>query len=645
MKKIKTLNKLLSSLILLSPLAGIGFNNQYENTQKVITENDSALNGYFNLVGDQRLMGEITVNVDGTAITGYVSGEGNLVVDSDITEIRGGAFSANKNITSLDLSKATSLTTIGENSLNASSLTGELFIPQNLSSIPTNTFDGNNFSSIYVSVLNRNFSLATNLGSDAKVLISGTDGIWKGDTKVILTLRSDIVIPPTISDIVANAFENKSIKKLDLSNAINLLSIGAKAFSNVNLQDYIYIPKRLQKIDSQAFSFNFNLRSVNLDKENKNFSLAKNLGNSRVLITGTDGIFDNYSFAVGSLAFGNITVPDTMTSLLDSSFVASPITSLDFSKAKYLETIGNYAFSECQNLSSNIVIPNSLIRINSYAFQNSNINGVDFKSAKNLTTINTNAFNCANISGELFIPEKLSTIGADAFTITKLTSVNVDQSNINFSKATNLGPNAQVLLTGTEAIFKDTSTSVFAAGEIIIPSNITTIASNAFSGKNITKLDLTIATSLTTIGSYAFSRCYDLKGNIVLSRKITQVGSFSFAFDNIDNLVFLSETPPTFESDWQPTVLGKVYVPSQPAKEAYIGKEHFGLTEQQIEIGIPKENNTSSREQIILGITLGLGIPIIIAGCIIVYLLATRDQKPKSKSKAKQKTKIKIRKI
>ena len=112
MKKIKTINKLLSSLTLLSPLAGIGFNNQYQDTQKVITENDSAPNGYFNLVGDQRLMGEITVTVEGTAITGYVSGEGNLVVDSDITEIRGGAFSANKNITSLDLTQATSLTTI-----------------------------------------------------------------------------------------------------------------------------------------------------------------------------------------------------------------------------------------------------------------------------------------------------------------------------------------------------------------------------------------------------------------------------------------------------------------------------------------------------------------------------------------------------
>ena len=113
MKKIKTFNKLLSSLTLLSPLSGIGFNNQYQNTQKVITENNSILNSYFNSVGDQRTMGDITVTVDGTKITGYVTGTGNLVVDSDITEIQTDSFSQNENFTALDLSQATSLTTIG----------------------------------------------------------------------------------------------------------------------------------------------------------------------------------------------------------------------------------------------------------------------------------------------------------------------------------------------------------------------------------------------------------------------------------------------------------------------------------------------------------------------------------------------------
>ena len=71
MKKIKTLNKLLNSLTLLSPLSGIGFNNQYQNTQKVITENINALNNYFSTNAQPVQMGDIYVNLDDTGTNGW----------------------------------------------------------------------------------------------------------------------------------------------------------------------------------------------------------------------------------------------------------------------------------------------------------------------------------------------------------------------------------------------------------------------------------------------------------------------------------------------------------------------------------------------------------------------------------------------
>ena len=150
MKKIKTINKLLSSLTLLSPLSGIGFNNQYENTQKVITENNSVLNGYFNSVGDQRPMGDITVDVEGTTITDYVSGTGNLVVDSDITVIGLTAFVDNTSITSLDLSNATNLTTISSSAFeNCQNLTGDLVIPSSVEYIGNLAFTSINLDNLY----------------------------------------------------------------------------------------------------------------------------------------------------------------------------------------------------------------------------------------------------------------------------------------------------------------------------------------------------------------------------------------------------------------------------------------------------------------------------------------------------------------
>ena len=127
MKKIKTFNKLLSSLTLLSPLSGIGFNSQYQNTQKVITENCFSFNNYTNLNAEPVQMGDIWVTVndvqmgdiwvtvndsDPTIITGYSSGDGDFIINENITQIDTNSFSNKKNITSLDLSYATNLTSI-----------------------------------------------------------------------------------------------------------------------------------------------------------------------------------------------------------------------------------------------------------------------------------------------------------------------------------------------------------------------------------------------------------------------------------------------------------------------------------------------------------------------------------------------------
>ena len=410
MKKIKTINKLLSSLTLLSPLSGIGFNNQYENTQKVITENS-----YFNSVGDQRPMGDITVNVEGTIITGYVSGTGNLVVDSDITEIAANAFKSNSNINGLDLSNATSLTTIGNHAfVQCSNLTGDLFIPSSVTSIGQLICSRTNITSITIDPSNTTYSLAKNLGSSACVVLSGTDGIWKDDSK-----------------------------------------------------------------------------------------------------------------SIGGLALGDIVIPSNVTSIRDDAFYNTNITSLDLSQATSLTTIegdGTYgeqgAFSYCQNLTGDLVIPSNVTSIGYYAFYKTKITSLDLSNATNLNSIGDSAFSdCLNLTGDL-----------------------------------------------------------------VIPSSVTNIGNNAFDDTNITSLDLTNATSLTTIDNSAFYYCSNLTGDIIIPSNVTSIGRSAFANSTIDNLYFLSETPRTsFGASWQPTLNGN-----------------------QIEIS-SKNSNTG----LILGLIFGLGIPIL----------------------------------
>ena len=272
MKKIKTFNKLLSSLTLLSPLSGVGFNNQYESTQTVITENNKSLNNYFSS-NSQVVMGDITVTVDGTRITGYDSGEGKLVVNSEITEIAASSF-GDRPITGLDLTKATSLTTIGQSAFMSTTkaLSGELFIPQKLSSIGPDAFLGNSFDSIRVDKKNKNFVLASNVGPNGYILINGNKSELTDDSVIIKDLTlGDLVFPSTMTKIADNMFENcRTIRTINFSNATNLTTIGQSAFNScLNISSIILSPY-ITTIKESAFqeSYANNKETFKLDLSN-----------------------------------------------------------------------------------------------------------------------------------------------------------------------------------------------------------------------------------------------------------------------------------------------------------------------------------------------------------------------------------------
>ncbi len=423
MKKIKTINKLLSSLTLLSPLSGIGFNNQYENTQKVITENsNNSLNNHIaSQTNAQREMGGITVNVEGTRITGYVSGTGDLVVDSDITEIAASAFQSNSNINGLDLSNATRLTTIENHAFySCSSLTGDLVIPSSVTSI------------------------------------------------------------------------------------------------------------------------------------------------------------ENYAFTY------------------------TRFTSLDLSQATNLTTIGEWCFTYCSSLTGNLVIPSSLTSIGETAFAETNITSLDFSNAINLTVINSSFCFCSNLTGDLKLPLSIKEISpiagteGGAFGSTKITSVNLyELTNLTIIGSYSFASNSKL------------------TGEVIIPSSVTEIRSNAFNSTNITSLDLSNATSLTTIRIGVFEGCTNLSGDLVIPSSVTSIAARAFSGVTLDNLYFSSKTPPKFENKWKPTITGKVYVPSEAAKEAYLKEDNFGFDADQIDLWTPPESKSNTG--LVLGLVFGLGIPIILA--------------------------------
>ena len=368
----------------------------------------------------------------------------------------------------------------------------------------------------------------------------------------------------------------------------------------------------ITEISNNSFQWNNNIQLLDLS-------------NATSLTTFGTGAFDN----CWNLS-GDLVIPSSVTSIEGYAFYTTKITSLDLSQATSLTTIGNNAFKNCLNLSGDITIPSNVTSIGNEAFEATKITSLNLSNATSLTTIGYSAFiTCPNLTGDLVISASVTSIGNRAFSNTNITSIKIDPSNKNFSFVTNLGPNAKVLVSGSDGIWKDDSMSAgsLASGDIVIPSNISTISIDAFYGSNITSLDLSNATSLTSIRDDAFHNCLKLNGNLTIPSKVTNILGGAFYACKADNLYFISETPPEFNGNWGPILNGKVYVPSETAKEAYLGAPNFGFTEDQIEIGLPPEPTPEkSYIPLIFALLIALGIPIVLAVAFIIWY-ATRKKK------------------
>ena len=464
MKKIKTINKLLSSLTLLSPLSGIGFNSQYQATQKIITENsNSSLNNYFSSNAQEK-MGDIYVNLDetGKIIQSYASGTGSLVIADYITQIADNAFKSCSNlsgnllipssvtsigyqafyitnITSLDLSNATSLTTIGDYAFRfCSNLSGDLVIPSSVTNIGYDAFGDTKLTSFNVHQNNTAYSSATNLGPNAKVLISGTDGLWKDDSVTVGGLAlGDIVIPNSITSIAQEAFQYTRITSLDLSQATSLTTIEGDGSGG----------------ESGAFS-----------------GCEELIGN--LVIPSSLTTIGQYAFHRTKITSLDLSQATSLTTISDNAFRRTKITSLDLSQATNLTTIGFSAFADSSSLTGNLVIPSSVINIHNYAFNYTKITSLDLSQATSLTAIGDGAFSgCEELIGNLVIPSSVTSIGRSAFAYTSITSLDLSQ--------------ATSLTTIWDYAFQNCSNLT---GDLVIPFSVTSIGSSAFANDTLDNL-------------------------------------------------------------------------------------------------------------------------------------------------------------
>ena len=395
--------------------------------------------------------------LNGTLVT-------DLVIPSTVTEIKDYAFRSCNSLTSVT-------------------------IPNSVTSIGSRAFGGcSALTSVnYLGTIEQWCNIS--FGDDGSNPLNYAKNLYLNGTLV-----TEIVIPSTVTEIKAYAFEYcTSLTSVTIPDSVT--SIGSSAFEHCTSLTSVTIPSSVTSIGSNAFYYCTSLTEINF-----NATAMNDLSSSNEVFfcAGKNG--DGIKVTIGK----NVTkIPAYLfypsASNMSSSY-SPKITSVIFEEGSVCESIGSYAFEYCTSLTS-VTIPDSVTSIGNYAF----------KYCTSLTSITVDENNTAykSIDGSLYskdgkkliqyavgkndtsftIPDGVTSIESYAFEYcTLLTSVTIPDS---------------VTEIGSYAFYNCTSLTsvVFEKGSVC-----ESIGNSAFHSCN-SLTSITIPNSVTEIGYAAFSGC------------------------------------------------------------------------------------------------------------------------------------------
>ncbi|MDR0853548.1 MAG: leucine-rich repeat protein [Clostridiales Family XIII bacterium] len=447
----------------------------------------------------------------------------------NVTNIGNAAF-WNTSITSVDLSNASNLMTIGSDAFGScfsldtldlgsvetigylafaycSGLT-DLTIPGSVTSIGGSAFGScSNLDSLVIS------GDLDEIGANAFANCVGlSDVIIKGNVASIGNnafgncSNLSLIFSEDVDTICSNAFfACNSITDLVISEGVE--TIGDLAFAYCSGLTELTIPSSVTSIGGSAFGSCSNLErlviSGDLDEIGANaFANCSSL--SDVLIKGNVASIGNNAF--GDCSNLSLVFSEDVDTISDNAFFAcNSLTNLDLGG---VETIGEFAFAYCSGLTE-LTIPSSVTSIGGSAFGScSNLERLVISNG--VKEIGVNAFaNCSDLTGKLTIPGSVNTLGFGAFA--------------NCSDLTGLALSKGV---------KEIGDNVFAycsslTGKLTIPSSVKSIGTSAFNGcSNLA--GLVISEGVETIGDLAFAYCSSLTGDLTIPDSVKSIGNSAF---------------------------------------------------------------------------------------------------------------------
>ena len=434
-----------------------------------------------------------------------------------------------------------------------------------------------------------------------------------------------INIPKGVKSIEGWTFyECSSLQSINIPNGVT--HIGKSAFNNCRTLTSITLPNTLESIDDWSFRTCISLKSIIIPSSvtyigesvfesctfaKDNFVNQSTLNEvdhdywgAKIIETEEEnnGLFIKDNVVVGCRkSVKSVSIPNSITAIADSAFCDCSLTSITIPTS--VKSIGKYAFANCDSLRSitipygvkiietstfaycrslaSITLPNSVTNIGVMAFY-SCIGLTSITIPNSATSIESSAFSGCSSLVAITIPKNVVNIGNGAFSSCRsLKSIVVRSGNPNYDSRNNCNA---IIETATNTLIASCNRTTIpstvtkigvnafsgcAHDSIVIPNNIDSIMDYAFSGSSLSSIilpntikymgtgvfhscrwlkSITIPEGVTSIGDYAFRYCSNLT-SVVIPSTVTHIGEAAFTpCYLLDSVRSYASTPPAVDS-------------------------------------------------------------------------------------------------